>query len=63
MQPTQILMNEHRVIEQVLNCLETIAARCLSEGKLGPWTCLAKGLRSYGWGPCLTSSDGVNSSP
>lgn len=34
MQPTQILMNEHRVIEQVLNCLETIAARCLSEGKL-----------------------------
>jgi len=34
MKPTQILMNEHRVIAQVLNCLETIAARCLSEGKL-----------------------------
>jgi hemerythrin-like domain-containing protein len=34
MQPTEILMNEHRVIEQVLNCLEAIAQRAISEDKL-----------------------------
>jgi hemerythrin-like domain-containing protein len=28
MQPTEILMQEHRVIEQVLACLETMADRC-----------------------------------
>ena len=30
----EILMNEHRVIEQVLNCLEKILERCRAEGKL-----------------------------
>jgi hemerythrin-like domain-containing protein len=30
----EILMNEHRVIEQVLNCLEKILERCHAEGKL-----------------------------
>jgi hemerythrin-like domain-containing protein len=34
MQPTEVLKSEHRVIEQVLNCLEKIASRCASEGKL-----------------------------
>jgi len=29
-----ILMNEHRLIEQVLNCLEKIVARCDAEGRL-----------------------------
>ena len=28
MRPTDILMGEHRVIEQVLNCLEEMAVRC-----------------------------------
>lgn len=28
MRPTMILMQEHRVIEQVLNCLEKMAERC-----------------------------------
>ena len=28
MQPTDILMQEHRVIEQVLSCLEAMAERC-----------------------------------
>jgi hemerythrin-like domain-containing protein len=28
MQPTDILMNEHRIIEQVLNCLEQILNQC-----------------------------------
>jgi len=28
MQPTDVLMNEHRVIEQVLNCLEKILEQC-----------------------------------
>jgi hemerythrin-like domain-containing protein len=32
--PTDILSNEHRVIEQVLNCLEKMARRCDTEGKL-----------------------------
>jgi len=32
MQPTDILMNEHRIIEQVLNCLEKILDQC-SAGK------------------------------
>jgi hemerythrin-like domain-containing protein len=30
----EILMNEHRVIEQVLNCLEKIVARCREDGRL-----------------------------
>jgi hemerythrin-like domain-containing protein len=30
----KILMDEHRVIEQVLNCLEQILERCGAEGKL-----------------------------
>ncbi|MCL4207724.1 MAG: hemerythrin domain-containing protein [Pirellulaceae bacterium] len=30
----EILMNEHRVIEQVLNCLEKILSRCHEEGRL-----------------------------
>jgi hemerythrin-like domain-containing protein len=34
MQPTDILMNEHRVIEQVLNCLEKILEQCTTEKKL-----------------------------
>jgi hemerythrin-like domain-containing protein len=34
MQPTDILRNEHRVIEQVLSCLERIAARGTAEGDL-----------------------------
>jgi hemerythrin-like domain-containing protein len=32
--PTEILNNEHRVIEQVLNCLEKIAERCAADGRL-----------------------------
>src|SRR5574340_122282 len=34
MQPTDILMNEHRIIEQVLNCLERILEQCTTEKKL-----------------------------
>ncbi len=34
MKPTNMLMNEHRVIEQVLNCLERIVERCRAEGRL-----------------------------
>jgi hemerythrin-like domain-containing protein len=34
MRPTEILMHEHRVIEQVLDCLERMADRCESEGRL-----------------------------
>jgi hemerythrin-like domain-containing protein len=34
MKATDILKNEHRVIEQVLNCLEKIADRSLAEGEL-----------------------------
>ena len=34
MKSLEILMNEHRVIEQVLNCLEKILERCGAEGKL-----------------------------
>jgi hemerythrin-like domain-containing protein len=34
MHATEILRNEHRVIEQVLACLEKIAGRCPSEGTL-----------------------------
>ena len=34
MQPTDILMNEHRLIEQVLNCLEKILEQCTTEKKL-----------------------------
>ncbi len=34
MQPTDILMNEHRIIEQVLNCLEKILNQCTAEKKL-----------------------------
>lgn len=34
MRPTEILENEHRVIEQVLSCLEKIADQGLAQGKL-----------------------------
>ena len=34
MRPTQLLMDEHRVIEQVLNCLEEMAARCSANRRL-----------------------------
>ena len=34
MQPTDILMNEHRIIEQVLTCLETLLEQCTAEQKL-----------------------------
>ena len=34
MKPTNILVNEHRIIEQVLNCLERMVDRCASEGRL-----------------------------
>ncbi|MGI6419136.1 MAG: hemerythrin domain-containing protein [Thermoguttaceae bacterium] len=34
MKPTDILMSEHRVIEQVLDCLEKILEQCTSENKL-----------------------------
>jgi hemerythrin-like domain-containing protein len=34
MQPTDILKGEHRVIEQVLSCLEQLAFQCLVDGKL-----------------------------
>ena len=34
MKPTDILSDEHRVIEQVLNCLEKMVQRCGQEGRL-----------------------------
>ena len=34
MRPTGILMDEHRVIEQVLDCLDAMAGRCAREGRL-----------------------------
>lgn len=34
MKPTEILRNEHRVIEQVLNCLEAMVRRARSAGRL-----------------------------
>jgi hemerythrin-like domain-containing protein len=34
MKPTEILMNEHRIIEQVLSCLEKIAQEAKSMGRL-----------------------------
>jgi hemerythrin-like domain-containing protein len=34
MQPTDTLMNEHRLIEQVLNCLERILEQCATGQKL-----------------------------
>ncbi len=34
MRPTEILMQEHRVIEQVMNCLEIIAQRAEADSKL-----------------------------
>jgi len=34
MQATDLLQNEHRVIEQVLACLEAMAGQCVSEGTL-----------------------------
>jgi hemerythrin-like domain-containing protein len=34
MRATEILQNEHRVIEQVLSCLEVMANRAIAEGKL-----------------------------
>ncbi len=34
MRPTEILSSEHRVIEQVLDCLEALAGRARDEGRL-----------------------------
>lgn len=34
MKPTEVLKNEHRVIEQVLDCLDAMAASCEREGRL-----------------------------
>ena len=34
MKPTDILINEHRIIEQVLNCLERMVERCTAQGRL-----------------------------
>ena len=34
MKPTNILVNEHRVIEQVLSCLERMVERCRTEARL-----------------------------
>ena len=34
MKPTRILEHEHRVIEQVLDCLDRIANRCQTDGRL-----------------------------
>ena len=34
MKPTEILSGEHRIIEQVLDCLEKIAQSCATEGRL-----------------------------
>ncbi|MDH3285526.1 MAG: hemerythrin domain-containing protein, partial [Acidobacteriota bacterium] len=34
MEAIQVLKDEHRVIEQVLDCLEVMAGRCESEGRL-----------------------------
>jgi hemerythrin-like domain-containing protein len=34
MQPTEVLRREHRVIEQVLQCLRKLADRCDGEGRL-----------------------------
>ncbi|MCG8449103.1 MAG: hemerythrin domain-containing protein [Pirellulales bacterium] len=34
MRPTEMLMQEHRVIEQVLNCLEIMVQQCTDEGDL-----------------------------
>ena len=34
MKPTEILSGEHRIIEQVLDCLEKIAQNCATEGRL-----------------------------
>jgi len=34
MKPTEILSGEHRIIEQVLDCLEKITQNCAAEGRL-----------------------------
>ena len=34
MKPTEILSGEHRIIEQVLDCLEIMAQSCAAEGRL-----------------------------
>ena len=34
MKSTNILVNEHRIIEQVLNCLERMVERCRTEDRL-----------------------------
>ena len=34
MKPTEILSGEHRIIEQVLDCLEKMAQNCTTEGRL-----------------------------
>ena len=36
MRATEVLKGEHRVIEQVLDCLERMANRCEHEGRLDP---------------------------
>ena len=34
MKPTEILSGEHRIIEQVLDCLEKMAQNCAAGGRL-----------------------------
>lgn len=34
MKPTEVLMNEHRVIEQVLDCLDAMVGRCERDGRV-----------------------------
>ena len=34
MKPTEILSGEHRIIEQVLDCLEIVAQNCATDGRL-----------------------------
>ncbi len=34
MSTTQVLQDEHRIIERVLDCLERLAERCRAEGRL-----------------------------
>jgi hemerythrin-like domain-containing protein len=38
MRPTEILMNEHRVIEQVLDCLDAMADACERDGRIAEET-------------------------
>jgi hypothetical protein len=41
MKPTEVLMHEHRVIEQVLDCLEQLAGRCASTSRRKTIACFA----------------------